>query len=68
MSLKKQNDARMGNASYDTFLQMKQNGELEDSYDLLNDKKMQDAFLQWGKRGQSDKNKIDNLMSNWLLM
>ena len=48
MSLKKQNDARMGNASYDTFLQMKQNGELEESYDLLNGKKMQDAFLQWG--------------------
>lgn len=45
MSLKKQNDKRMGNASYDEFLSMKQNGDFVD-FNLLEDKQMQVEFLQ----------------------
>ena len=43
--LKKKNDSRMGNASFDTFLQMKQNGDFEE-FNLLKDKQMQVEFLQ----------------------
>ena len=35
----------MGNASYDSFLQMKQNGTFGE-YNLLDDKAMQTEFLQ----------------------
>jgi len=44
-SLKKKNDSRMGDASYDSFLQMKQNGTFKE-YNVLNDKQMQAEFLQ----------------------
>jgi len=44
-TLKKKNDVRMGNASYNTFLAMKQNGDFEE-YNMFEDEKMQAEFLQ----------------------
>ena len=43
--LKKKNDIRMGNATFDQFLQMKQNGDFEE-FNVLEDKQMQAEFLQ----------------------
>ena len=43
--LKKKNDSRMGNATFDQFLQMKQNGDFEE-FNVLEDKQMQAEFLQ----------------------
>lgn len=44
ITLKKKNDSRLGNASFDSFLEMKQNGEFEE-YNLLTDRQMQLEFL-----------------------
>ena len=46
LTLKKKGDKRiMGGVSFDTFLSMKQNGDIEE-YNLLKDKQMQALFLQ----------------------